>query len=173
MAERKVGFLRLEKGRVEGFETTREIGLQSDVTVIGRPSTDIESDPQGTSVHVSDDYISRGHMRVTYDPIDLCYLAEERDGGTRNGTYINGDRIEPGKRYRLKDGDLIGLAKVGEEFRVMFRFRETHATLAAIPISSLIPTTNLTVDLQARTVSAGDRIISAAAEGVRPSGFSL
>ena len=159
MLEKKVGFLRLEKGRVNGFEAAKEIRLNSDMTVIGRPSAGVGSDSRVSSINIGDDYISRGHMRITYDPNEQCYLAEEREGGTRNGTYLNGDRIEPGKCYRLKDGDMVSLAKVGEEFRVIFRFRETQATLTGIPVSSLIPTTNLSVDLQARKVSAGDRVI--------------
>ncbi len=159
MAERKAGFLRLEKGRVDGVESRREIRLTSDVTLIGRPSGHASSSPAATSIDIPDDYVSRGHAIITYDPDGHCYLAEERAGGTQNGTFINGARIEPGKQYRLKDGDLVGLAKVGDEFRVIFRFREGEATLAAIAVSALIPTEDLVIDLQARTVSAGKRAI--------------
>lgn len=158
MAEKKTGFLRLEKGRVDGFGTMREMRLSSDVTVIGRPGQG-SSDPHISEVHVDDDYVSRGHMRIVYDYSEQCHLAEERDGGTQNGTYLNGDKIESGRVYRLRDGDKIGLAMVGEECRVVFRFRETQATLLSVSISSLISSASLSVDLQARKVSAGSRTI--------------
>ncbi len=159
MAERKPGFIRLERGRAEGFEAARERPLDSDTTVIGRPSAETLVDSQAASIRIIDDYVSRGHMKITYDSDQMWYQVEEREGGTQNGTYLNGDRIESGRRYRLKDGDLIGLAKVGEDLRVVFRFRETQATLASVPISSLLPAADLTVDLQARKVTAGNRVI--------------
>ncbi len=159
MAERKPGFIRLERGRAEGFEAIRERRLDSDITVIGRPSANTLLDSQVSSIPIVDDYVSRGHIKITYDSDEMCYLVEEREGGTQNGTYVNGNRIESGKRYRLKDGDLIGLAKVGEELRVIFRFRESQATLASVPISSFFPASVLTVDVQARKVTAGNRVI--------------
>lgn len=159
MAERKAGFIRLERGRAEGFEAVRERRLESDITVIGRPSANTPLDSPVSWIQIVDDYVSRGHVKITYDSDEMCYLVEERDGGTQNGTYLNGDRIESARHYRLKDGDLIGLAKVGEEFRVVFRFRETQATLASIPVSSLFPASDITVDVQARRVLAGNRVI--------------
>lgn len=157
--ERKAGFLRLEKGRVDGLESRREIPLSSDVTVVGRPSAHGAPDPRASSIGISDDYVSRGHVTITYDPGQVCFLAEERPGGTQNGTFINGKRLEPGKQYPLKDGDLIALAKVSDEFRVTFRFREGDRTLAGIAVSALIPTEDVTIDVQARTVLAGKRSI--------------
>lgn len=158
--ERKAGFLRLEKGRVDGLETRREIRLTSDVTLIGRPSAHVESDRTTASIDISDDYVSRGHATITYDPERQCFLVEERAGGTQNGTFINGSRIEPGIRYPLRDGDAIGLAQVGDDLRVVFRFREGEMTLAAIPVAALIPVESITIDLHARTVTAGNRPIS-------------
>lgn len=158
--EMKAGFLRLEKGQVDDLETSREIRLTSEVTVIGRPSGQAVSGATASPVNIRDDYVSRAHATITYDFEKQCFLAEERAGGTQNGTFINGNRIEPGRRYPLRNGDLIGLAQVGDDFRVVFRFREGEMTLAAIPVAALIPAENITIDLHARTVTAGNRPIS-------------
>ena len=160
MEEQRSGFLKLEKGQVDGFETTREIRLTRGVTVIGRLSAYATADAKTSLIHVNDDYVSRGHLKITYNPVEQFFMAEEREGGTQNGTFINGNRINPGTPYRLKDGDQISLAKVGEDFRVLFRFRERENTLVGIAISSLIPSSNLKIDIQARKVAVGDRDIS-------------
>ncbi|RMG87897.1 MAG: FHA domain-containing protein [Chloroflexi bacterium] len=52
--------------------------------------------------------VSRRHMAL--------YLEEDQlsieDLGSSNGTYLNGVRLTPHKRYKLRDGDLIRLGKM-------------------------------------------------------------
>jgi pSer/pThr/pTyr-binding forkhead associated (FHA) protein len=154
------GFLRLEKGQVDGFENIREIRLSQGMTVIGRPSADSAVDLKTSLIRVNDDYISRGHLKIGYNFEEQCFMIEERESGTQNGTFINGDRINPGMKYRIKDGDQISLAKVGEDFRVLFRFRERENTLTGTPVSSLVPKGNLIVDIQARKVLVGSHLVA-------------
>jgi hypothetical protein len=128
MADKK-SFLRLEKGRVESYDEYDEIPLCAYITVIGRSPGRSETDLRHPDIEIRDDFISRSHLSITYIESEDVYIMQERDGGTRNGTFLNEERIQPGKTYPLKDGDLIGLAKSGRDYRVSLRFRETQATL--------------------------------------------
>ncbi len=159
MNEWKSGFLRLEKGRVDGYEYSQEIPLSTDITVVGRPPISTSPDADVPDIKVRDDYISRGHMRIYYSYEEKCFMVQERDIGTQNGTFINGDRIEPGRSYPLKDGCLLSMAKVGEDWRVIFRFREKETTLTGLEKSQKTPEEGLVVDLQARRVWAGGKEI--------------
>ena len=157
--EQKTGYLRLEKGRVEGYEESQEIPLGTDVTVIGRSPSYSDSKAETPDVKINDDYISRGHVRVYYSYDQGQFFVQERDSGSRNGTFINGEEIEQGKPYPLKDGDFVGLAKIGGEFRIVFRFRQGVATLAGQAIPERATAEGLTVDLWARRVWLGDKEI--------------
>lgn len=150
--ELKTGYLRLEKGRVEGFEESQEIPLSTDITVIGRAPPYGDPDAEVPDVKIRDDYISRSHIRIYYSYDGERFFAQERDTGTKNGTFINGEEIEPGKPHALKDGDFLGLAKVSGEFRVVFRFRESIATLNEQAIPERAPIGGLIVDQRARRV---------------------
>jgi DNA-binding winged helix-turn-helix (wHTH) protein len=152
MKEHKIGFLRLEKGRVEGCEISQEIPLGSDITIIGRPPIKAETDSDIPDIKVKDDYISRNHMRIYYSHDKDCFIAEERDTGTQNGTFIDGQRIEPQKSYSLKDGCLLSMAKIGDDWRVVFRFREMETTLAIAEDTPEYTLEGLTVDIPARLV---------------------
>jgi pSer/pThr/pTyr-binding forkhead associated (FHA) protein len=61
--------------------------------------------------------ISRLHCTIT-DEEDHFMI---RDEDSANGTYLNGERLTPVVPYRLKDGDLIELARV-ERGGVRLRF---------------------------------------------------
>lgn len=125
-------FLRIEKltrGRVEGYELWEQIPLSRDTKIIARPSVEPNSIEPDVKI-VGDDYISRTPVEINYSDVDGCYII--RDYGTTNGTFLNGELIEKdGRPYRLKDYDLIALAKVGGEMRVVFRFRLSHLTQPA------------------------------------------
>jgi hypothetical protein len=152
MISGKAGFLRLEKGRVEGYGMSHEIPLGTDVTIIGRPRTPEDSEKNTADVRIRDDYISRGHATIRYSFETGAFLLQERDTGTKNGTFLNGERIEPGRPYPLEDGDFVGLAKIGGEFRVVFRFRENAATLVDDQMPAVVPSSGLSIDIRARRV---------------------
>jgi hypothetical protein len=129
MAEQAKAFLRIEKlvkGKVEGYERWQEVPLGTDAVLIARPSSEPDAIAPDVEI-VGDDYISRKPIEVHYSFSDQGYML--CDHGTSNGTYLNGELIESdGRLYRLKDYDLIGLARVRGEMRVLLRFRTSHKT---------------------------------------------
>lgn len=49
--------------------------------------------------------ISRHHLRIEYNPVEkICYAI---DTGSKNGTYINSQRMVEGQRYPLVQGDRV------------------------------------------------------------------
>lgn len=115
-------FLRIEKGNV--VSASDKVVLSQGVVTIGR-----KDEGRKPTIEILDDFVSRNHIKITFNKGD--YILQERKEGTPNGTFINGEKIEGGKSYYLKDGDLIELAKVDGDFQVVFRFRESHKTLKA------------------------------------------
>lgn len=86
----RIGYLRLEKGRVDGYEESHEIPLSVDVTLIGRPPMADDPDGEIPDVKIRDDYISRGHVGIHYSYDDESFVVQEREAGARNGTFLNG-----------------------------------------------------------------------------------
>ena len=157
-------FLRLEKGQgVEGYKETEEIYLNKESTVIGRPSSAGDTD-----IVIRDDYVSRGHLTIFYSAKEQQFFLKERDNGTPNGTYVDGNEIEPGKAYPLKDGDIIGVAFHSGEYRVVFRFRESPGTLTGIKEGGDPVDKGLVVDTEARKVYVDGKEV-----GLRKKEFDL
>ncbi len=52
--------------------------------------------------------VSRLHAECTSDHLNI-YIA---DAGSTNGTFVNGKRLEPGERHRLRAGDVVDFAQV-------------------------------------------------------------
>src|SRR3954464_2662043 len=79
-------------------ELRRKVVLTRDSIVLGkRADCDVLVDSQ---------FVSRQHARLersgeAYELLDL---------GSLNGTLLNGQRVEPGKRHRLVKGDEIAIA---------------------------------------------------------------
>lgn len=49
--------------------------------------------------------VGRHHLRIEYDEMeDVCYAI---DNGSVNGTFLNSERMAPGERYRLIQGDRL------------------------------------------------------------------
>ncbi len=75
--------------------------------MIVQKETTIGRDQQ-CDIHVPDDTVSRRHAAIVFENIDrpgeepICVL---QDGGSRNGSYLNGDRVE--KSIALKNGDRV------------------------------------------------------------------
>lgn len=150
-------YLRVEKGWIQGFRESEEIPLDVDLTVIGRPHPHTCNTTDTPNVRVSDDFVSQEHLRIFYSYDGGSFLLQERDSGSTNGTFLNGRRLVPGTEYALKDGDIIGLARVRGAFRVIFRFRGSEDTLPG-NIAYLQPATKgVKVDLDARRVWADGR----------------
>lgn len=59
--------------------------------------------------------VSRRHAQISYVPED-DYL-EIIDGSSANGTYINGQMLNPLQPYRLYDGDTLHLGAMGMQVR--------------------------------------------------------
>jgi len=150
-------YLRLEKGRVDGYGEWQAIPLGTDVTIVGRPPIRSGPDVEVPDIKIMDDHVSRGHIRIYYSFDVGCFMVRERDSGTQNGTFINEAQIVPGRAYPLKDGDVVGLAKVGEDYRVVFRFREEEATMPGFATVKEAPSEKLMVDLRARRVWVAGR----------------
>jgi DNA-binding response OmpR family regulator len=156
-------FLRIEKltkARIDGYDQWDEVPLIKGKIIIARPDIRIQKTPPDIKL-VGDDYISR-------KPVEISYLTDEnsyilKDHGTSCGTYLNSELIEnDGRPYRLKDYDLIGLARVQGEMRVLLRFRLSHQT---IPVwfsdRSFKPdTVGLTVNVVSRKVFVNRKSVS-------------
>ncbi|MHC4399486.1 MAG: SpoIIE family protein phosphatase [Planctomycetota bacterium] len=81
--------------RVDEADRGREYELVDDDIVIGRDAS--------CQIVIEPDLVSRRHARLVFD--NNGYFIE--DLGSRNGTYVNRQRI--GDRVRLKNDDLIGI----------------------------------------------------------------
>jgi|GEM_PF-4329584 pSer/pThr/pTyr-binding forkhead associated (FHA) protein len=110
------GAKRKGMGRIlieEGVRKGREFIISSQVVEIGR-------DP-GNDIFLPEEFISRRHARIRRDG-DLYLIS---DLGSRNGTYINGKRIEPGKDQSLSNMDRIYLGGGPDaEEKVVMLFRQ-------------------------------------------------
>lgn len=78
-----------------GKSAGRSIAIKRNKLLIGRAE---ECDIRPLSEDVS-----RRHCQVTVGPAEVW----AEDLGSRNGTFVNGTKIEPGTRVRVADGDLI------------------------------------------------------------------
>lgn len=53
------------------------------------------------------DMVSNNHAILCVTNNDACYI---EDIGSRNGTFVNGKRINPNRKYWLNRGDSINLS---------------------------------------------------------------
>ncbi|AFY37824.1 Forkhead-associated protein [[Leptolyngbya] sp. PCC 7376] len=84
------------------------------------------------------DVVSRIHLYLYIDPSgNHCEL---EDQGSSNGTFINGQPLNPFVRQFLNDGDTINL---GQENNVSFKFRQTASNAPAPEPSVATSPTNL------------------------------
>lgn len=88
----------------------------ADTFVIGRSS---EADFQLNSV--LDQHISRRHFVIDLCP-PKCRII---DSGSRNGTHLNGEKIE---NAELRDGDEIRIGKTVLRFEILSDSLTTHRT---------------------------------------------
>ena len=96
----------------QGEEDKRTIPVSKTPVVLGKPGP--------AEVAFKSDYVSRRHAEI--DEVDGTLAI--RDLGSRNGTYVNGKRIDEPWRS-LKPGDTIWLAKRA----VVLRYQTEPTTL--------------------------------------------
>jgi len=131
------------------------------MVIIGRPHRSTGPGSESPDVSIKDDYVSHGHIRIYYRYDEHCFMVEERNSGSTNGTFIGReqndnfviqDRLEKGRPHSLADGDLIALARVGQDYRVVFRFRQSEGTLTGTAGPEKHSGSGLVVDTAARRV---------------------
>lgn len=99
-------------------------------------------------ISISDRQVSRVHAKIEIrDQDHLCLI----DQNSKNGTYVNGDRLE--EPYFLEDGDIIKIALIQELVYI--------SSDATVPLSVKIPTLDnktqkLYIDEKARRVWLGE-----------------
>ena len=100
-------------------------------------------------------FVSRRHFQVRSH--DGVYYISDLD--STNGTYLNGERLQPNVERRLKDGDRIGLAKD----EVVLRFVDPVGTVkidASTPLLGGAPDTeDLGVEAASRKVWVRGHIV--------------
>jgi len=96
-----------------GADDGKDFVIKKDSVNIGRvdPEKQDRYDPENDIV-LSRDYgaitrVSKPHARLTLDG-DEWYL---EDCESKGGTYLNDEKLDKSRRTKLKDGDMIGLAK--------------------------------------------------------------
>lgn len=92
--------------------------------------------------------ISRLHAQLVSDHLNL-YL---EDLGSTNGTFVNGQRLEPGEPLRLRSGDVIAF---GQSFSVVLD--DPVTTMQIDPVQ--IPPPGLELNLDAATVAVGGQTL--------------
>ncbi len=91
----------------------------SSVDISGRMLIGRSSGQSAADIDIDARFVSRRHSEITENEYGCSYM----DLGSTNGTYYNGKRLEPGKRVRLGDGDVLhifGGAGDGEFVTMVF-----------------------------------------------------
>jgi pSer/pThr/pTyr-binding forkhead associated (FHA) protein len=89
-------------------ESAQEVLVRPGAMTIGRRTGN-------TVVLAGDPYVSGRHAEVTCDATG-CYLS---DLGSTNGTLVNGERLEPGQKQLLLDGDEIQIGQGAYRFETL------------------------------------------------------
>jgi len=118
-----MAFIIVEKGNKS--DVGRKYQLQGNTVLVGRNA--IENKPD---ISLDDEFVSRRHAEICFD----TGIYKIRDLNSTNGTALNGQHIEPGKFYPLKDNATIGLGITSGVAQILLRFRTSLS----------IPTTRLT-----------------------------
>jgi pSer/pThr/pTyr-binding forkhead associated (FHA) protein len=113
-----VAFVVVEKGSKQ--DIGRRFPLGENVVLIGRAAPDNTPD-----IEIHDDYVSRHHAEISYHQ----NYFRLRDLGSKNGTEIDGQRIESHKFYTLSHDSYIGLGVDPRGPRVILRFKESPTTV--------------------------------------------
>ncbi len=149
-----------------GKSAGRSISLKRNKLLIGRAE---ECDVRPLSEEVS-----RRHCVITVGPADVWV----EDLKSRNGTFVNGSKIEPATRKKLADGDMIRVGSLelrvsqqspvatGSESQVSKWLTTDGSSVISqsdLTLSDLGPSADTTVPLQAAAPSTPPRDESPAA----------
>jgi pSer/pThr/pTyr-binding forkhead associated (FHA) protein/S1-C subfamily serine protease len=96
-----------------------------------RPAVRIGRDPESEYPIGGDaaKVVSTQHARLVHE--GAAWLVE--DAGSRNGTFLDGKRLAPGTRERLKVGSVIGLGESGPRLKVEALAAPMEATMLEEP----------------------------------------
>ena len=94
-------------GRLYGRDRGNRIDLRTLPLTVGKA-------PAYSDVVLADPSVSRVHARI-YKGEDGCI--EIRDLDSTNGTYINGEKMEPNEKRRVQRGDEVRFGNVEYEYR--------------------------------------------------------
>ena len=68
-------------------------------------SSVIAGNSDAVDIKLENRFISRRHFQVRFES-DVFYIS---DLGSTNGTYLNGNKLNPNEDHILRDGDVVGL----------------------------------------------------------------
>jgi DNA-binding winged helix-turn-helix (wHTH) protein len=119
-------FLQIEKGDVVGYKHHDTINLKKGTTIIGRKLVEKSNKRRTFYINILDKYVSREHINIIYDTDTGCFIIKERDGGSKNGTFVNGKKLGRDLTLPINDGDSIELAKIGGSCRIIFIFKQNE-----------------------------------------------
>jgi len=132
---------------LEGPSKGQSFELKDDITFIGR-GTD-------NDIQIKENSVSREHIKITKKE-DSYYL---EDLHSKNGTFIKGVQIHPGKVFRLEEGTPIAVGNVLVSFG-RIRPDETREATELIDVSPELSDDDIAVldslDI-AKEINAGDQ----------------
>ena len=68
-------------------------------------SSIIAGNSDAVDIKLDNRFVSRRHFQVRFES-DVFYIS---DLGSTNGTYLNGNKLNPNEDHILRDGDIVGL----------------------------------------------------------------
>ena len=68
-------------------------------------SSVIAGNSDAVDIKLENRFVSRRHFQVRFES-DVFYIS---DLGSTNGTYLNGNKLNPNEDHILRDGDIVGL----------------------------------------------------------------
>jgi type III secretion system YscQ/HrcQ family protein len=136
LAEACSDFLKsiLGEGAAPSRAVTLEIKRREDGTSESRETYDQEisigTHTQNT-LQVMGAQISRRHCRIVHDERGYCLV----DQGSSNGTFLRGERVQPGYAYPLKNGESFSIP--GHDISLKWPEGDSAPKLASLKVASL------------------------------------
>ena len=109
--KKKETILKLEVKQNQ-FSEHQVFTINQKVTTVGRKDSNSNADIQ---IETTDLCISRVHLVIEKKKDDGFTIA---DKNSKNGTYVNDDKLKKEDTFYIKDGDIIGLGKTKIEVRI-------------------------------------------------------
>lgn len=95
--------------KIRGLSPTIPVGVSTRPLLLGRVDPDAEKQPDIdlTPHEAHEEGVSRIHAQLQLFNDHVCI----EDLGSRNGTFVNGERLAPYVEHPLHDGDWIKLGR--------------------------------------------------------------